>query len=117
MIIHAHGRRVFPESIGVHFIDHNIKSITEVNCNHHNSQPNDFFQFLISLSQIKFCQGFPAPLYRPLEVQGHLVSAVEIWSRRTDEDTEEVSQTLKRSTFSMNRQFRKIVIFVESITK
>jgi len=75
VIIHAHGRRVFPESIGVHFIDHNIKSITE---------------FLISLSQIKFCQGFPAPLYRPLEVQGHLVSAVEIWSRRTDEDTEEI---------------------------
>ena len=31
MIIHAHGRRVFPESIGVHFIDHNLKSITEVN--------------------------------------------------------------------------------------
>ena len=31
LIIHAHGRRVFPESIGVHFIDHNLKSITEVN--------------------------------------------------------------------------------------
>ena len=59
------------------------------------------FQFLISLSQIKFCQGFPAPLYRPLEVQGHLVSAVEIWSRRTDEDTEEV-KIFCRSPFSEN---------------
>ena len=92
LIIHAHGRRVFPESIGVHFIDHNLKSITEVNIKSLTPFIYSIFQFLRDLSHIKFCQGFPAPLYRPLEVQGHLVSAVEIWSRRTDEDTEEVNE-------------------------
>ena len=30
LLIHANGRRVFPDSIGVSFIDHNLKSITDV---------------------------------------------------------------------------------------
>lgn len=45
---------------------------------------------MMGLAKIKFCRGFPAPLYRPLEVQGHVVSSVEVWSRRSDEDVEEV---------------------------
>ena len=29
-LIYANGRRVYPESIGVSFIDHSLKSVTEV---------------------------------------------------------------------------------------
>ena len=47
-------------------------------------------QLLQTLAEINFCRGFPAPYYRALEIQGHIVAHPEIWSTRTDNETEEV---------------------------
>ena len=63
----------------------------------------------MSLDLVKFCHGFPAPMYRPLEVQGHLVSAVEIWSRRSDEDIEEVSIKIAVECY-IYKYFRFVIV-------
>lgn len=63
---------------------------------------------MMGLAKIKFCRGFPAPLYRPLEVQGHVVSSVEVWSRRSDEDVEEV--TIMSCFKVLLYQFRSVTV-------